>query len=117
MDQSTENTRYSITKVSRLVEKALQRTMSRRSFSDKKTKRKGSIMKTAILILLMGLSTGCAMNPYRMANYFPESQTPQHTGSTLKSPSASTIVTTQGNYVVIPNYSSGSVQAIITPGR
>jgi hypothetical protein len=74
-------------------------------------------MKRTILILFTMLSTGCAMNPYRMANYFPEGQSPQHTGTTARSPSASTIVTPQGNYVIIPNYSSGGIQAIITPGQ
>lgn len=76
-------------------------------------------MKTMILILLMTLITGCGTsnplvkyNPYRF-----DQPTMVHGGNTMPSPRATTIVTPQGNYVVIPNYSSGGVQAIITPGR
>jgi len=137
MDQSTENIGHTKSKISRLVKKALHGTMSRRSFSDKKTKRKGSIMKTAILILLTTLITGC-MTPQQMSTYKPiklnfdsnvstdtsvRSTTGTHSviintiNSVPSYPRAQTIVTTQGNYVVIPNYSSGGVQAIITPGR
>lgn len=72
-------------------------------------------MKPGILILFTMLSTGCAMNPYRMANYFPEGQSPQHTGTTARSPSASTIVTNSGNYVIVPNYSTGQIQSVIGP--
>jgi hypothetical protein len=73
-------------------------------------------MKTVILILSAVLS-GCAYNPYRMANYFPDTQTPSYTGSTVRSPQATTIVTRQGNYVIIPNYTTGQIQSVIGPGR
>jgi hypothetical protein len=92
-------------------------------------------MKMIVLILSTVLFTGC-MTPQQMSTYKPirssidpdqmsgqastgwsrlNSQTV--IGSQAPYPTASTIVTTQGNYVVIPNYSSGGVQAIITPGR
>lgn len=94
-------------------------------------------MKMLVLILFATLFTGC-MTPQQMSTYRPvrssidpdlmsgQASTGWSRSNSLiinnvnpvaPYPSASTIVTTQGNYVVIPNYSSGGVQAIITPGR
>jgi hypothetical protein len=78
-------------------------------------------MKHMILILLMTLITGCGTanplvryNPYR-------SETPvthyNSNGPVKASPQATTIVTRQGNYVIIPNYSTGQIQSVIGPGR
>jgi hypothetical protein len=80
-------------------------------------------MKTVFLTLLL-LLTGCSMNPYRMANYDIPNTAAYAPGSVNShSPSgnigrSSVTVTSTGNYVVIPNYSSGGLPAaIIHSGR
>lgn len=80
-------------------------------------------MKMVFLITLSCLFTGCAMNPYRMANYWPEHTVPSTSATvngtaTARSTTAlptGVIVTRSGNLVVIPNYSTGGVSAVLGP--
>lgn len=83
-------------------------------------------MKTTILTVLAMFLTGCSTYSthlktgcvwscaeweQRLANQGPV----YYGGPSMPSPSASTIITPGGNYVVIPNYSTGGVSAVIGP--
>jgi uncharacterized lipoprotein YmbA len=92
-------------------------------------------MKHMILILSTVLS-GCAMSSEKMSTYKPIDVKSEIRNAALgvsgsvnvntrtltvnqpaPSPQAQTIVTTQGNYVIIPNYSTGQIQSVIGPRR
>ena len=78
-------------------------------------------MKTLMSLAVAIMLTGCSLNPYRMANYFPDDQpatASYSAGSAYASGiRGSTIVTGSGTYVIVPNYSSGGAAAIIRSGR
>lgn len=77
-------------------------------------------MKLIFSIILVTLTTGCAMNPYRMANYFPEGESPRYSSTagprtSTALPTSGVIVTNSGNYVIVPNYSTGGISAVLGP--
>lgn len=90
-------------------------------------------MKLILITVLAILTTGCAMSPERMATYHPQpsrwseyhdqgsvSRPQMSTVQTQTSvpaayPRAQTIITNSGNYVIVPNYSTGGISAVLGP--